>query len=127
MIKVPVSAGELLDKISILRIKRDRLSDESKRRNVVFELQQLEAVAHTELFGKDIYGALFQDLLEVNARLWDIEEAKRDCERRKTFDRHFISLARSVYLENDRRAHLKRTLNEMLGSEIVEEKSYAAY
>ena len=125
MIKVPVSAGELLDKISILRIKRDRLSDESKRRNVVFELQQLEAVADTELFGKDIYGALFQDLLEVNARLWDIEEAKRDCERRGDFGPAFVELARAVYIENDRRAAIKLAINTSAGSDIVEVKSHA--
>ena len=127
MIKVPVSAGELLDKISILRIKKDRLTDAGKRRNVVFELMQLEAIADTELKGKGEYDPLFMALLTVNAKLWDIEEAKRDCERRKAFDAHFIALARAVYLENDRRAHLKRALNEMLSSEIVEEKSYAAY
>ena len=127
MIKVPVSAGELLDKISILRIKSDRLSDEAKRKNVVFELQQLEGIASAELGSKSAYDRLFNDLLAVNAKLWDIEEGKRDCERRKVFDERFIALARAVYLENDRRAQIKRELNEMLGSEIVEEKSYAVY
>jgi hypothetical protein len=127
MIKVPVSAGELLDKISILRIKGDRLTDDGKRRNVVFELQQLEAIAEAELGSRSKYGSLFTDLLTVNAKLWDIEEGKRDCERRKAFDDQFIALARAVYLENDRRAQIKRALNELLGSEIVEEKSYAAY
>lgn len=127
MIKVPVSAGELLDKISILRIKAERLADEGKRRNVLFELQQLEAIAEAELGSDTKYGALFDDLLNVNSKLWDIEEGKRDCERRKAFDDHFVALARSVYLENDRRAQIKRALNELLGSEIVEEKSYAKY
>lgn len=127
MIKVPISAGELLDKISILRIKKDRLTDEAKQKNVAFELEQLESVAKAELSGKGEYGLLFMDLLAVNAMLWDIEEGKRDCERRKSFGEDFIALARAVYLENDRRARLKRELNEMLGSEIVEEKSYAKY
>ncbi len=90
MIRVPVSAGELLDKISILRIKGDRLADEGKRRNVVFELQQLEAIAAAELGSKSAYDRLFTDLLTVNAKLWDIEEGKRDCERRKAFDERFI-------------------------------------
>lgn len=127
MISVPISVGELLDKISILRIKKERLTDEAKRANVAFELRQLEAIADAELSGKGDYDPLLRDLLAVNAKLWDIEEAKRDCERHKTFDERFVELARAVYLENDRRALLKRTLNQMLGSEIVEEKSYAAY
>ena len=124
---VPVSAGELLDKITILRIKADRLHDEQKRRNVVHELQLLEAVADAELGDKEGYKALLDDLLAVNAKLWDIEDGKRDCERNKTFDDRFIQLARSVYIENDRRAALKRALNEHFGSTIVEEKSYARY
>ena len=127
MISVPISAGELLDKITILRIKLKRLGDEAKRQNVAHELRLLEGIADQELRTKADYGPLFEELLEVNARLWDIEEGKRDCERRKVFDEGFIRLARAVYIENDRRAVLKRQLNELLGSAIVEEKSYADY
>jgi hypothetical protein len=127
VISVPISAGELLDKITILRIKTQRLEDETKRRNVAHELQLLEDIAHKELRSKPDYAPLFEELLAVNERLWDIEEGKRDCERRKVFDEGFIRLARAVYLENDRRATLKRKLNELLGSAIMEEKSYAEY
>lgn len=127
MISVPISAGELLDKITILRIKMQRLEDETKRRNVAHELRLLEGIAHKELRSKPDYAPLLEELLAVNERLWDIEEGKRDCERRKVFDEGFIRLARAVYLENDRRATLKRKLNELLGSAIVEEKSYAEY
>lgn len=127
MIKVPISAGELLDKISILRIKQVRLTDAAKLKNVEYELALLEAVARAELAGKADYASLFEQLLAVNAKLWDIEEGKRECERRRAFGDDFIALARAVYLENDHRARIKRALNEVLGSEIVEEKSYAAY
>ncbi len=124
---MPISAGELLDKITILRIKAKRLTDETKRANVTHELRLLEDIADEQLRTKADYALLLSELLEVNARLWDIEEGKRDCERRKTFDDEFIQLARAVYIENDRRAALKRALNELLGSSIIEEKSYSKY
>jgi hypothetical protein len=127
MISIPVSAGELLDKISILRIKRRELTDSIKRKNVETELRLLEQIASSEFAGKSDYSDLMNALGEVNAKLWHIEEAKRDCERKQIFDDSFVRLARSVYIENDRRAAIKRDLNIILGSEIVEEKSYQPY
>jgi hypothetical protein len=124
LIHIPVSAGELVDKITILRVKAARI-DPAKKTNVLRELALLEAVAADALpKGLD---ALFAELEAVNATLWDIEEGKRECERRQAFDDAFIALARSVYVENDRRAAIKRRINEATGSKIVEEKSYRPY
>jgi hypothetical protein len=127
MILVPVSAGELLDKITILRIKKSRLDDAAKIANVSRELELLEAVEREHLSGGPDYQALYQALYDVNNELWDVEDGKRDCERRKSFGEPFIELARKVYLRNDHRAAVKRQLNDLLGSAIVEEKSYKAY
>ena len=124
---VPVSPAELLDKITILRIKVARMQDAAKLANVKLELSLLEqtwkdsgAAAH------DV--ALDERALEnVNARLWDIEDRIRDKERGQAFDAEFVALARSVYVENDERAAIKKRINLALGSTIIEEKSYAAY
>jgi hypothetical protein len=126
-IKVPISPGELLDKISILRIKSQRMADPKKLANVRLELGALEATWKASPYaGIDIDGDL-NALLAVNERLWTIEDDIRDKERAQTFDAEFISLARSVYIENDERAAIKRRLNLKLGSSLVEEKSYAEY
>ena len=121
----PISAGELIDKITILRIKAQRIAAD-KRDNVRRELDLLEALAARELAGIDL-DALTAELTAINAGLWDIEDGKRDCERRGDFGPAFVALARSVYIENDRRAAVKRRINDAAGSEIVEEKSYAPY
>ena len=121
----PISAGELIDKITILRIKAQRIAAE-KRVNVRHELDLLEALAARELAGVDL-DALTTELTAINAALWDIEDGKRDCERRGDFGPDFVALARSVYIENDRRAAVKRRINDAAGSDIVEEKSYAPY
>ena len=121
----PISAGELIDKITILRIKAQRIAAE-KRDNVRRELDLLEALAARELAGVDL-DALTAELTAINAGLWDIEDGKRDCERRGDFGPAFVALARSVYIENDRRAAVKRRINDAASSEIVEEKSYAPY
>ena len=126
-ILVPISPGELLDKITILRIKVARIQDAPKLANIKLELSLLEqtwrdsgAAAH------DV--ALDERALEnVNARLWDIEDRIRDKEARQTFDRDFIELARAVYLCNDERAAIKRRINVQLGSRLIEEKSYKQY
>ena len=126
-ILVPVSPGELLDKITILRIKVARIQDAAKLANVKRELSLLEktwkesgAAAH------DV--ALDERALEnVNERLWDIEDRIREKEARQTFDRDFIELARAVYVCNDERAAIKRRVNVQLGSRLVEEKSYKPY
>jgi len=125
-ILAPVSAGELVDKITILRVKAERI-DASKVDNVRKELALLEAVAARELPASDALEALSAELTAINAALWDIEDGKRDCERRGDFGPQFVALARSVYIENDRRAAVKRAINLAVGSEIVEEKSYQPY
>ena len=126
MIMIPVSAGELVDKITILRVKAERIAPD-KQANVRRELAALEAVAAEQLPPSSELGRLQSELEAVNAALWDIEDGKRDGERRGDFGPAFIALARAVYRENDRRAAIKRRINDLLGSEIVEEKSYAAY
>ncbi len=126
-IKVPISPGELLDKITILRIKSRRMRDPRKLANVSIELDALEAIwANSAYAAIDVAGDV-QALLAVNERLWDIEDDIRGKERAKVFDAEFIRLARAVYIENDERAAIKRRLNLQLGSELIEEKSYAPY
>ena len=126
-IMAPISAGELVDKITILRVKAQRIGDPAKAANVRKELALLEAIAEGALPRTPEIDRLTAELAEVNAALWDIEDGKRDCERRGAFGEAFVALARSVYVENDRRAAIKRAINEAAGSEIVEEKSYGAY
>jgi uncharacterized protein DUF6165 len=124
---VPVSPGELLDKITILRIKVARIQDAAKLANVKLELSLLEqtwkdsgAAAH------DV--ALDERALEnINGQLWDIEDRIRDKEARQIFDREFIELARAVYICNDERAAIKKRINLQLGSRLIEEKSYKQY
>jgi len=126
-ILVPVSFGELLDKIAILQIKSERMHDPAKLANVRRELDALQAVwvAHAASTA-DIAG-LCAALKAVNERLWDIEDAIREQERGQCFEAQFIGLARAVYVENDERARIKREINRVLGSALVEEKSYADY
>jgi len=126
-ITVPVSFGELLDKISILQIKSERIGDEAKLANVRRELSALEKawMAHPAA-GNDI-ARLRADLKAVNERLWDIEDEVRVKEAARAFDADFVRLARSVYLENDERARIKKAINLALGSSYVEEKSYQDY
>ncbi|ALN90674.1 MULTISPECIES: DUF6165 family protein [Lysobacter] len=126
-ILVPVSFGELLDKISILQIKSERMSDEAKLANVRNELTALERtwMAHPAA-GSDIV-RLRAELKAVNERLWVIEDDIRIKEKAQEFDAEFIRLARSVYVENDVRARVKKEINLALGSTYVEEKSYQDY
>jgi Family of unknown function (DUF6165) len=126
-IKVPISPGELLDKITILRIKSQRMSDAAKVSNVRLELNALEQTWSASAFAKIDIEAELSALLDVNERLWVIEDDIRDKERAQAFDAEFIRLARSVYVENDERAAIKRRINVTLGSTLVEEKSYASY
>ena len=126
-IKVPVSPGELLDKITILRIKSARMTDPKKLANVRRELEALEETWRSSPYAAvDIEGEL-SALLQVNERLWTIEDDIRDKERAGTFDADFIRLARAVYIENDERAAIKKRINLKLGSTLVEEKSYTHY
>ena len=126
-ILIPVSAGELADKITILRVKAERIGDPEKERNVRHELGLLEEAAREHLPDGVEMRSLMAELTQVNARLWDIEDGKRDCERRQDFGPDFVALARAVYIENDRRADVKRRINALTGSTIVEEKSYRPY
>jgi hypothetical protein len=126
-ILAPISAGELIDKITILRVKAERIGDPAKEANVRKELALLEATAAEHLPVSDELVRLTAELTAVNAALWDIEDGKRDCERRQDFGPDFVALARRVYMDNDRRAAVKRAINAAVGSEIVEEKSYKPY
>jgi hypothetical protein len=126
-IKVPISPGELLDKITILRIKSKRMSDAKKLANVRLELQALEATWAASPYSKTNIDVDIDALHAVNEKLWVIEDDIRDKERAQAFDAEFIRLARAVYFENDDRAAIKRRINVALGSTLVEEKSYAAY
>jgi hypothetical protein len=126
-IKVPISPGELLDKITILRIKSQRMSDPAKLSNVRLELRSLEDTWSGSAYAKIDIHADVAALLSVNERLWVIEDDIRDKERAQAFDAEFIRLARAVYVENDERAAIKRRINTKLGSSIVEEKSYREY
>jgi hypothetical protein len=126
-IKVPVSPGELLDKITILRIKSARMRDASKVANVRTELEALERIWSASPYAAIDVASELSALLAVNERLWTIEDDIRDKERAQTFDGEFVRLARAVYIENDERAAIKRRLNVKLGSSLIEEKSYAEY
>ena len=122
----PIAPGELLDKISILEIKSQRINEPVKRENVGRELALLNAIRDT-LAPLPQLGALTAELKKVNECLWDVEDELRACERRQDFGPRFIDLARSVYRHNDRRAELKREINMLLGSRLIEEKAYARY
>ena len=126
-IRVPVSPGELLDKITILRIKSSRMRDAGKLANVRTELEALERLWNASPYAAIDVTSDVGALLAVNERLWTIEDDIRDQERAQTFDAEFVRLARAVYIENDERAAIKRRLNVRLGSSLIEEKSYAEY
>lgn len=126
-ILVPVSPGELLDKLTILRLKQERIADPGKRANVIREREALEAVVRAGLPDRPEVETLGEELYGINAALWDIEDAIRACEAAGDFGPRFVSLARSVYHTNDRRAAVKREINLALGSALVEEKSYSDY
>jgi len=126
-IQVPVSPGEVLDKITILEIKSERMTDPDKVANVRIELDLLQKTWAAAITGDETIRDLHAQLKEINEALWEIEDDIRDKERAKEFDERFIELARSVYFTNDRRSEVKKKLNLHLGSQIVEEKSYQDY
>jgi hypothetical protein len=126
-ILAPISVGELIDKITILRIKRERIHAASALTNIDRELDRLREIrAGSSLDVADL-AALEDELFRVNGRLWDVEDEVRSLEQSGDFGERFIELARSVYRLNDQRSVLKRRINEVTGSAIVEEKSYPAY
>jgi hypothetical protein len=124
---VPISPGELLDKITILRIKSARMTDAVKLQNVRLELSLLEQTWRDSGAAIPEVSADEAALQRVNEALWDIEDQIRDKEHAQQFDREFIELARAVYVTNDERAAVKKRINTALGSRIVEEKSYKPY
>ena len=127
VLQVEVSPGELIDKITILEIKAERIADPDKLANVHRELRSLTATREEALEASPELDGFTAELRRINERLWEIEDDIRDCERNGDFGVRFIELARAVYRTNDRRAAAKRGINELLGSELVEEKDYAAY
>ena len=122
--KIEVSIGEIVDKLSILRIKKNNISDSEKLKNVTTEYDYLYSIVFDELKIKE---SDFYNLVLINEKLWDIEDKLRDKERDKSFDNNFIELARSVYFTNDKRAEIKKEINLKYGSLFVEEKSYKEY
>ena len=126
IVNTPISLGELIDKISILRIKKNNILDQKKLKHIDRELTLLDKVLSDSVSDKKINEYL-QELVEVNALLWTIEDKIRECEKKNQFDENFINLARSVYQTNDKRAKIKLEINNFFGSELVEVKSYEKY
>jgi hypothetical protein len=126
-IRVPISPGELIDKITILEIKSERMTDAKKVANVRHELSLLMETWSASNHARVDIRSEWTALREINGKLWVIEDEIRDKERDQKFDARFIELARAVYFTNDERAAVKRKINDKLGSKIVEEKSYADY
>jgi len=127
VIKVPVSFGEVLDKITILEIKSERIKDKAKLHNVRLELDELSATWNEAVKDQNAIADLRKQLKAVNEELWVIEDDIRDEEAAQNFGPRFIELARAVYVTNDKRAALKKDINLALGSRFVEEKSYQDY
>ena len=123
-ILVPISPGELVDKLTILRLKSENIADAEKLINVRIEMEQLQAVADNQLPPSEGLSQLWRELYELNADLWAIEDDIRACEARRDFGPAFVALARSVYVTNDERAAIKRRINLLMGSQLIEEKSY---
>ena len=126
LINTPISLGELVDKISILIIKQKNITDETKLDHVKKELDFLQKTLKNYVQQEEINNYL-ENLININSKLWNIEDDIRECERKKLFDQTFIDLARSVYFTNDERAKVKNDINKTFGSELVEVKSYEEY
>ena len=126
IINTPVSLGELVDKISILHIKNINIKDDEKLKLIREELELLNQTLNKYIKNNDIQNYL-DSLIEINSKLWVIEDDIRDCERNKKFDQTFIDLARSVYFTNDKRSEVKLEINKKFGSKIIEVKSYEEY
>jgi len=122
--KIEVSNGEIVDKLTIIEIKLEHIKDEKKLANLKTEYEVLDA-AVKNIIAKD--HALYKELLNINQQLWDIEDRIRELEKAKDFGNEFIEVARAVYFTNDRRSDVKRQINELTGSKLIEEKSYEDY
>lgn len=127
MIPIEIAPGELFDKLTILEIKLERITDPAKRANCKTEWSILDSARREHVTESPQLASLIGDLRRVNEALWVIEDDIREQERQKDFGPKFIELARAVYVQNDERARVKRAINELLGSRIIEEKSYAKY
>jgi len=127
IINIPISLGELLDKISILLIKKRKIQDVHKLKFISEELKLLEKTLKSSLKNNSNIKKYLDELIEINLKLWEIEDQIRKCERNKKYDQEFINLARSVYMTNDKRAEIKLEINNKFGSKIVEVKSYTKY
>ena len=126
-INVPISPGELVDKITILEIKKEFIKNNNKLKNINHEYDLLMQIYTTQISETEGISELKNKLKEINLELWKIEDDIRDCEREKSFSDTFIELARSVYFTNDRRSKVKLEINLLLNSNLVEEKSYKDY
>ena len=126
-VNIPVSLGELLDKISILEIKSKKISNDLKLTNIKKELNGLKKVLEDLNFNFSETNNLYEELYKINLTLWEIEDSIRILEKDKNFGKDFINLARSVYITNDKRFQVKNEINKMFNSEFVEEKSYEDY
>lgn len=126
-VSVHVAPGELIDKITILGIKLERIKNEAKLANIKIEFDVLTKALDEAIPTSEKLDQLTIELRKINEDLWDIEDDIRDCERAKDFSENFVKLARAVYVTNDKRMEVKQAINELLGSRLIEEKSYAAY
>ena len=126
-VNIPVSLGELLDKISILEIKSKKISNDSKLTNIKKELNGLKKVLEDLNFNFSETNNLYEELYKINLTLWEIEDSIRILEKDKNFGKDFVNLARSVYITNDKRFQVKNKINKKFNSEYVEEKSYEDY
>ena len=127
-INIPISYGELLDKLSILEIKKNKITDDKKLVNVNFEFETLENLAkNLKKTDDEKFTKFYKNLLKVNNSLWIIEDEIRILEKKQLFNKDFISLARSVYIENDKRFEIKNEINMYFKSDVVEQKQYIKY
>ena len=124
---IPISWGELFDKITILQIKLDNIQDKNALKNIKIEYDELFKIYDNNFLEDASAKRFLTELKNVNKNLWNIEDNIRDKERHKSFDKKFIELARSVYITNDERSRIKRNINETFGSQLIEEKSYSDY
>lgn len=124
---IPISWGELFDKLTILQIKLENLKDTNALKNVKVEYYKLCKIYNNNFLEDENAKRFFNDLKQINEKLWDIEDNIRDKERNKIFDQEFIELARSVYITNDQRSRVKKKINKFFESELIEEKSYSHY
>jgi len=126
IVNAPISVGELMDKISILKIKKKNIIDEQKLLFINEELELLSSTLNVVVQDNKV-NEFLDELIEVNSKLWKIEDDIRLCESNKKFDQHFVDLARAVYITNDRRSDIKLAINNHFGSTLIEVKSYAKY